>query len=301
MPCADCLLQPEDFSAVTEAVKAYARECGVSAYDEMSGRGLLRHIYVRRAWATGETMVCLVINGDRLPHEDRLVEVLRAASDGSLKTVVINRNTAKTNVILSNDCRVILGDGYITDVLCGVKVRLSALSFYQVNHDMAERLYAKAAEFAGEGRLLLDLYCGAGTIGLSMAHSFERLIGVEVVEAAVKDAEVNAAANGIEHAEFICADAFEAARRLERDGLRPDAVVVDPPRKGLEQGLPQLICEKMRPERVVYVSCDPATLARDMADFARFGYVAKSAHPFDLFPRTAHVECVVKLERKDKV
>ena len=301
VPCADCLLQPEDFSAVTEAVKAYARECGVSAYDEVSGRGLLRHIYVRRAWATGETMVCLVINGDRLPHEDRLVEVLRAASDGSLKTVVINRNTAKTNVILSNDCRVIFGDGYISDVLCGVKVRLSALSFYQVNHDMAERLYVKAAEFAGEGRLLLDLYCGAGTIGLSMAHSFERLIGVEVVEAAVKDAEVNAAANGIEHAEFICADAFETARRLERDGLRPDAVVVDPPRKGLEQGLPQLICEKMRPERVVYVSCDPATLARDMADFARFGYAAKSAHPFDLFPRTAHVECVVKLERKDKV
>ncbi len=295
--CRNCKLQPAEFERVLEVFEDYMTLCRVSAYDEQTGRGLLRHIYIRQAAVDGRLMVCAVINGNSLPKEDELVERLKNALGDRLKTVVINVNTAATNVILSNKCRVIYGDGYLNDVLCGVKVRLNALSFYQVNHAMTERLYAAAAEFAGEGRMLLDLYCGAGTIGLSMAKRFERLLGVEVIGQAVEDARFNAAENGIVNADFICADALEAARRLESEGLRPDVVVVDPPRKGLAQGLPALIAEKMRPERVVYVSCDPATLARDLAAFEQCGYKATRVKAFNLFPRTAHIETICLLCR----
>lgn len=295
--CRNCKLQPAEFERVLEVFEDYMTLCRVSAYDEQTGRGLLRHIYIRQAAVDGRLMVCAVVNGNSLPKEDELVERLKNALGDRLKTVVINVNTAATNVILSDKCRVIYGDGYLNDVLCGVKVRLNALSFYQVNHAMTERLYAAAAEFAGEGRMLLDLYCGAGTIGLSMAKRFERLLGVEVIGQAVEDARFNAAENGIVNADFICADALEAARRLEAEGLRPDVVVVDPPRKGLAQGLPALIAEKMRPERVIYVSCDPATLARDLAAFEQCGYKVKRVKAFNLFPRTAHIETICLLCR----
>ena len=295
--CRNCRLQPPEFEGVLEAFEDYMTQCRVPAYDEQTGRGLIRHIYIRQAAVDGKMMVCAVINGKELPNGEHLVSLLKERLGDRLKTVVLNINTKATNVILSDNCRVIYGDGYLNDVLCGVKVRLNALSFYQVNHDMAERLYEAAAELAGEGKVLLDLYCGAGTIGLSMANRFERLIGVEVIDKAVEDARFNAAENGIDNADFICADAHEAAKRLEAEGLRPDVVVVDPPRKGLAQGLPKLIAEKMQPERVVYVSCDPATLARDLAAFAESGYATRRVKAFNLFPRTAHVESIALLEK----
>ena len=293
----DCRLQPPEFAKALAAVDAYAAEVGLTVYDEGTRQGLLRHVYLRQSAASGRLMVCLVLNGDALPAPERLIAALRDALGDGLETALINVNTADTNVVLSPECRVLYGDGRLRDRLAGVEVALSPLSFYQVNHAMAERLYAYAAALAGEGDLLLDLYCGAGTIGLSMAGRFARVVGVEVVPEAVEDARANAAANGIANAAFHCGDAAEAAARLEREGLRPDVVVVDPPRKGLSPDLPPLIAEKMRPARIVYVSCDPATLARDLALFTAHGYELKDVHGFNLFPRTAHVETVALLTR----
>ena len=293
----DCRLQPPAFERALAAVDGYARETGLTAYDERTRQGLLRHVYLRQSSA-GEVMVCLVCNGAALPAPERLIARLREALGDALATIVLNVNTADTNVVLSGDCRTLWGDGRLNDTLAGVRVSLSPLSFYQVNHEMAERLYACAAALAGRGETLLDLYCGAGTIGLSMADRFTRVVGVEIVPAAVEDARANAARNGIGSARFLCADAAQAAARLEQEGLRPDVVVVDPPRKGLGEGLPALIAERMRPERIVYVSCDPATLARDLAVFASRGYAVSEARGFNLFPRTAHVESVVLMTKE---
>ena len=295
--CDECALQPDVFSHIVKGVKAFMTDRSISAYNEKSGKGLVRHIYIRQGAVTKELMVCIVINGKTLPHSDDLVNRLLNIAGEQLKTVVLNINTADTNVVMSTDCKAIYGDGYIHDILCGVKVRLSALSFYQVNHAMAEGLYAKAAQFAGEGGTLIDLYCGAGTIGLSMAKQFDKVIGVEVVPQAIEDAKFNAAANNIINADFICADAYEAAKQLHNQGIKPQVVIVDPPRKGLEEGLPRHIAENMAPDRVVYVSCDPATMARDVKAFEECGYKLKEAVPFDLFPRTHHVECCVLLTK----
>ena len=295
--CESCALQPKIFGKIVECVKSFITDRSITAYDEKSGKGLVRHIYIRQGAVTKEIMVCLVINGKALPHCDDLVSRLIKAVGEQLKTVVLNFNTADTNVIMSTDCKAVFGEGYINDVLCGVKVRLNPLSFYQVNHAMAERLYNKAAEFAGKGGTLIDLYCGAGTIGLSMADRFDKVVGVEVIPEAVEDAKANAAANGITNARFICADAYEAAKQLHSEGIKPEVVIVDPPRKGLEDGLPRHIAENMAPDRVVYVSCDPATMARDVKAFEECGYKLTEAVPFDLFPRTSHVETVVLLER----
>ncbi len=295
--CRSCALQPKAFADIVKTVEQFIIQNNISVYNESTKKGLVRHIYIRRGAVTGEIMVCIVINGKSLPKSEKLTQMLCASVKG-LKTVVLNINTADTNVILSTKCINIYGDGYISDILCGVKVRLSALSFYQVNHNMAERLYKKAAEFAGGGKTLVDLYCGAGTISLSMANLFENIVGVEIIPEAVEDAKFNAKENGISNARFLCADAYEAAKQLDDEGLRPDVVIVDPPRKGLEAGLPRHIALNMAPERVVYVSCDPATLARDVKEFEENGYKLVEAVPFDLFPRTAHVETVVLLSKK---
>lgn len=297
--CRECALQPREFADIIGVFERFIAQNSITVYDETSGSGLMRNIYIRRAEMTGEIMVCAVINGTELPAVDRLTEMLRNLLGERLKTVVLNINRARTNVILGEKCVPVYGDGYITDLLCGVKVRIGALSFYQVNRTMAERLYGIAAEFAEpSGKTVLDLYCGAGTIGLSMAKAAKEIVGAEIVPQAVEAAKFNAAANGINNARFICADAYEAARRFEREGIRPDVVVVDPPRKGLEEGLPRFIAENFHPERVVYVSCDPATLARDCAEFEQSGYRVCRAVPVDMFPRTHHVETVVLLTRK---
>ena len=295
--CPDCLLQPEEFSDILAVFAEYIKEFGVSVYDETAHKGLLRHIYIRKGAATGEIMVCAVINGSSLPKENILAERLLAAN-GNIKSILVNINKKDTNVILGGECRTVWGSDYITDILCAKKFRISPLSFYQVNRNQAEKLYGKAAEYAAlTGKeTVLDLYCGAGTIGLSMADKAKEIIGVEIVPEAIEDAKINAGLNGIENARFICGDAPKAAKILDEEGIRPDVIILDPPRKGCS---PEMVetAAKMNPERIVYVSCDPATLARDCALFSTLGYTAVKATPVDLFPRTGHCETVALLVR----
>ena len=292
-----CLLQPPVFGQVVDIIARWAKEAGAAGYDEQTGAGLLRHIYLRQAEATGEVMVCLVCTSGKLPRTEELVAGLRAGVPG-LAGVVVNLNRERTNVILGKDEFVLWGKDHITDTLCGLNFRLSPQSFYQVNRRQAQRLYELAAEEAAlTGReVVLDLYCGTGTIGLSMAARAGQVIGVEAVAPAVEDARRNAQENGIENARFLCADAAQAAAQLRAEGLSPDVVILDPPRKGCDAALVATVAE-MGPERVVYVSCDPATLARDLARFREHGYEARRATPVDMFPRTAHVETVVLLSK----
>ncbi len=295
--CSDCLLQPEEFSEITDVFREWIRDKNISLYDEKTHKGVLRHIYLRKAAATGEIMVCAVINADSLPEANDLEKRLKKIEN--IKTLVLNINREKTNVILGKKCINIFGDGYITDILCGNKIRISPLSFYQVNRNQAQRLYEKAAEYAGlSGKeTLLDLYCGAGTIGLSMADKVKKVIGVEIVPEAVEDARINAEINIIKNAEFFCGDASDAAKMLKEKGIKPDCIILDPPRKGCDGELIKTVSE-MNPERIVYVSCDPATLARDCAVFKDYGYKTDRLSVFDLFPRTVHVETVVLMTKK---
>ena len=242
-------------------------------------------------------MVCLVVNGENVPHTFSLLETLKEEIAGFC-SLVLNYNTKKTNVIMGKDSEVLYGDGYIRDRLLDCTFRISPLSFYQVNTPQAETLYRKAAEYAGltGNEVLLDLYCGTGTIGLTMAKKAREVYGVEIVPEAVEDARRNAGENGISNATFLCGDAALAAATLRRDGVRPDVILVDPPRKGLAEELVGTI-DEFSPDRVVYVSCDPATLARDCARFAERGWAVQRACPVDLFPRTAHVETVCLMSR----
>jgi len=295
--CGECLLQPEVFAAATDAFREWERRTREDVYDEKTGRGHLRHLFLRLAEATGEVMVCVVVNGNGVHNEPELVELLREKVPG-LKSVVINSNRERTNVILGPKCRTVWGQDTITDELCGLRFRISPLSFYQVNRRQAERLYGLAAEYAGlsGGETVLDLYCGTGTIGLSMAKNAGKIIGVEIVPQAVEDAKRNATENGIGNAEFFCMDAAKAADMLKNRGEKPDVVILDPPRKGCDETLIGCIAQ-MAPQRVVYVSCDPETLARDLKRFAFLGYKTMQITPVDLFPRTAHVETVVLMSR----
>lgn len=295
--CEECLLQPEEFAAAARAFREWESKTHDSVYDESTGHGRLRHLFLRKAEATGEIMACVVVNGNGVHEEQALADLLEKRVPG-LKSVVINVNHEKTNVILGSKCRTVKGQDFITDVLCGLRFRISPLSFYQVNPRQAERLYELAGQYAGlTGKeTVLDLYCGTGTIGLSMAKNAGHVVGVEIVEQAVEDAKKNASENGIENAEFLCADAAKAADMLKNRGVRPDVVVLDPPRKGCDPELIETVAG-MEPARIVYVSCDPATLARDIKLFALKGYKAMEATPVDMFPRTAHVECVVLIVR----
>ncbi len=298
IPCSSCALQPKIFAEILNVAEKWIEKFSISIYNEEQHKGLLRHIYLRIAKKTEQIMVTLVINGDELPFADELVVALQAVCGESLKSIQLNINKDDTNVILGKKCVVLWGAPYITDILCGVKIRLSPLSFYQVNRAMAERLYKKAAEYAmPEGKKILDLYCGAGTIGLSMAKRAESIIGVEIIPEAIEDAKFNASENGIENARFICADAAKAAEELAKEGIQSDAVIVDPPRKGCTPELIEVIANKFSPERVVYVSCDPATLARDIKIFSEKGYKLIEYTPVDLFPRTSHCETVALLIR----
>lgn len=298
IPSADCMLQPEEFTYAVKAVREWIVKNNVSVYNEEKHSGLLRHIYLRKAFATGELMAVLVINGKNIPDENGLIKALLDTLGENLKSIQLNINTKDTNVILGEECRVLFGSGYITDILCGVKIRISPLSFYQVNREMAEKLYKKAAEYAEpENKKILDLYCGAGTIGLSMAERAESVIGVEIVSEAIADAKINAENNGIKNVRFICADAKDAAQMLAKEGIKPDTVIVDPPRKGCVGEVLKTIAGDFAPERIVYVSCDPATLARDLKTLNELGYELKEYTPVDLFPRTAHVETVALLVR----
>ncbi len=297
--CDSCLLQPEIFAQVSATVRTWAVENHISAYDEATHSGLLRHLYIRIAEMTGEIMVCLVINGKQLPHSDRLVRQLQDIPN--IKSIQVNSNTEKTNVILGKTCMTLHGSDFITDKLCSLTFNISPLSFYQVNRTQAEKLYGIARTYADlqENDVLLDLYCGTGTIGLSMADKVKKLIGVEIIPQAIQNAKKNAELNHITNARFICADATKASVQLEQQGIQPNVIIVDPPRKGCDRQLIETVV-KMNPERVVYVSCDSATMARDIRIFNDFGYVPQEVTPVDMFPCTVHVETVVLMSRKDK-
>lgn len=298
IPCEDCALQPEEFGGIAEIFSRFIEKLSLSVYNEESGKGLVRHLYLRKGTATGEIMVAAVINGDTLPKAELLVSALKERLGDSLKTVVLNINKDRTNVILGKENKVIYGDGHITDILCENKIRINPLSFYQVNRDMAEVLYNKAREYAEpENKNVLDLYCGAGTIGLSFADVAKSIIGVEIVPQAVEDARFNAKINNIENARFICADAAEAAKQLKEEGVHPDAVILDPPRKGCDNQLLSIVAQNFSPKRIIYVSCDCATLARDCKILEEMGYKVMEYTPVDLFPRTSHVETVVLLKK----
>ena len=292
-----CLIQKPEADALAQAVRDYIARFQVEPYNEATGRGLLRHLYVRTS-CRGESLACLLVNGSRLPHEQELVDMLRAAAPG-VCGVVLGENTRRGNAILGDRYRTLWGRDYLTDTLCGLELRLSVPSFYQVNHDQAQRLYEKALEYAGlTGReLAVDLYCGAGTITQVLARRARHVIGGEIVPEAIRDAEDSARRNGVDNVEFLCGDASRLAAELRQRGLRPDVICVDPPRKGLAPDVVEAAAS-MRPGHIVYVSCDPATLARDVARFAPLGYCPVRACAVDLFPGTAHVETVVHLSRE---
>ena len=291
-----CRIQKPQADAAAEALRRYIRECGVPCYDERTRRGLVRHLYVRTNSA-GQSLVCVLVNGKKLPCEDALVSLMRQALPDAVG-VVLGVNTQPTGAVLGSEYRTLWGTDVLEDTLCGLSFRLSVPSFYQVNHDMAEVLYDTAVDFAGltGHETVLDLYCGAGTITQVMARRAARAIGAEIVPEAIADAKENAKRNGIGNVEFLCGDAADAAADFAARGLRPDVICVDPPRKGLS---PEVVAAaaSMAPQRIVYVSCDPATLARDVKRFAQAGYAAVRAAAVDMFPGTANIESVVRLER----
>ncbi len=292
-----CLILPPEMDRVRDIVIEHVNQNGIPVYDEKAHKGLLRHIYVRRGAVSGQVMVCLSVNGRGIPGHPVLIEKLKAVP--GFTTLVLAVNTARGNGVLGDEFLTLYGPGYIADILCGLEFRLSPRSFYQVNHHQAQRLYAAAIAQAQIGKTdtVLDLYCGVGTITLCMAKAAGRVIGVEVVAQAVDDARDNARRNGIQNAEFFCGDAGQAALELEKNGIRPDVAVVDPPRKGLNADAIEALA-RMAPQRIVYVSCDPATLARDVALLKDSGYALKSVQAADLFPKCAHIETVVCLSRE---
>lgn len=296
--CADCKLQPAWMNQLAARACALLEEAGATAYREESHTGLVRHLFLRQGWHSGQRLLCFVLNGKALPDELHLCETLQEEFD--LTTVLVNENTARTNVILGAHTRTVLGPGTIEDTLAGVALRMGVHEFYQVNTPAAEVLYAKARAYAAlqPDDFLLDLYCGMGTIGLSMLPDCRRLLGVEIVPQAVEGAKATAARLGLpaERADFRCEDAGTAAARLAAEGRHPDVIVVDPPRKGCDTATLEAVV-RMVPRTVVMVSCNASTAARDTRWLVDHGYRAVEVQPVDLFPRTRHVEAVVLLTR----
>ena len=300
VPCPDCKLQPGVLNDIGNALCRFFAENGIQPYNEETGRGLVRHIFLRRGAHSRQIMVCLVCTRPNFPHANALCTRLREQF-ADIATILLNVNSKNTNVILGTETHTLYGPGYIEDTLCGVPVQLGPLSFYQVNTLAAERLYGIAAQYAQltPDDLLLDLYCGMGTIGLSMVDHCRELVGVEIVPEAIESAKANAARMGDAVAAkscFFCADAGQAATRLAAEGLHPDVVMLDPPRKGCDEATLSAVV-RMAPHRVVYVSCNPATAARDAAWLEQNGYHAEKVQPVDLFPRTKHCECVIALSK----
>ena len=292
-----CLILPQETDQVKDAVIDHVNQFRVPVYDETAHTGLLRHIYVRRGAVSGKILVCLAVNGRTLPHVPELVARLQKIP--GFTTLVLSVNTKKGNAVLGDEFITLYGPGFIEDTLCGLNFRLSPRSFYQVNHHQAQRLYQAAIQLADISKedLVLDLYCGVGTITLAIASAAGKVMGVEVVPQAIEDAKDNAVRNGIGNAEFFCGDAGEAAMALEAKGIHPDVITVDPPRKGMNADTIEAIT-RMSPRRLVYVSCDPATLARDIALLKQRGFRVGKAMAADLFPRCSHVESICLLTRR---
>lgn len=295
-----CMITNEIADHIAALVCDWMREYNIPAYNEQTKQGLIRHVYVRNGTVTGEVQVCLVTARTKLPAKDALITKLTQTVPG-LTGIIQNINKRTDNVILGERNITIWGSEQLQDVLCGNMFHLSPHAFYQINHAQTERLYASVLDFAKLTGIetVIDLYCGAGTITLALAAKAARVIGVELVPEAIENAKENAAHNGVTNAEFICADAGQAAMMLAIRGEHPDVLTVDPPRKGLSTEAIDAIV-KMQPPRLIYVSCDPATLARDCKIFVGKGYSVQTALAFDLFPRTHHVECVVLMSGVDK-
>ena len=319
----DCAIGARENVKILTAIRDYINENKVSVYDENTGKGAVRHILIRKGFHTGQVMVCIVVNGESLPHEDNLVAKLtglefynetdektnsvegletadsvKGQAVPNISSVMININRENTNVILGDRCRTLWGKDYIEDSINGITFQISPLSFYQVNPVQTEKLYGKALEFAGltGNEVVWDMYCGIGTISLIMATRAKKVYGVEIVPAAIENAKNNASINGLDNAEFYVGKSEEIAPKLAEQGAVPDVIVVDPPRKGCDEALLDTIV-KMQPERVVYVSCDSATLARDLKYLAARGYEVKTVQPVDQFCHTVHVETVVLMSR----
>jgi 23S rRNA (uracil1939-C5)-methyltransferase len=293
-----CLIQNELTERCARVVTEFINSHGIAPYDEATGRGTVRHVFCRRAIHTGDAVVCIVSARGFGSSTEALVKALREACP-ELSGIVLNINKVKGNTVLSGDFFTLWGKTEICDTLCGLSFNIAPQAFYQINPAQAERLYNRALEYACPQpvKLAFDLYCGAGTISLCLARQAEKVIGAEIVPEAIENAKHNAAANGIANAEFICADAGQAAELLAKRGLRPEVIVVDPPRKGMDENAVAAVAS-MEPERIVYVSCNPATLARDVLRFNALGYELKAATAVDMFPRTGHVECVGLLSRR---
>ena len=297
IPVEDCALQPEVFSEIIKAVLDYINDRKLSVYNEETNTGIIRHIYLRRGAHSGEIMVCLVVRKDISRQLNALCRTL-TEKFGDIKSIVMNINSKKTNVILGDECVTLWGSDTISDTMCGNTVEISPLSFYQVNTVQAERLYGKALEYASpeNSEVIADLYCGAGTIGLSMAKQAAKIVGVEIVPQAVENAKKNALRNNIANAEFHCGDAGEVFGKLRKQGCKPDIIVVDPPRKGCSPETIGVMAEAA-PRKIVMISCNPATAARDAKLLSERGYSADKVCGVDLFPKTGHVECVVLMSR----
>ena len=303
-----CPLAPGIFADILNTLAEVFKRNSLTVYDEESGNGLLRHVYLRRGETTGEVLLTLVINGYSLPDsaEDDAVATVTAAYP-EVVGILINSNTDKTNVVLGDKWRTLYGRDHIFDTLGGVRLKITAPSFYQVNRGAADLLYKKAAELAATEPTdtLLDLFCGAGSIGLSMADKCGELIGIEIIESAVICARENAKSNGKTDAKFYTGDASDCKRLLERAEIElgkrilPDVLILDPPRAGCTTELINYVAE-LSPKRIVYISCNPSTLARDCAAFKKLGFFCGAVTPFDLFPGTGHVESVVCLTQSDK-
>lgn len=298
VPCTSCDLQPPIFSEITAFITNYIRENKLSVYNEAEHKGVLRHICIRQGHYSGEINVTLVCKR-KIPELNRLSkELMRNFPD--IKGVVLNINKDETNVILGNEEVLLVGQAEITDTMCGNKIDISPKSFYQVNTVMAEKLYGIAKDFAQpEGKIIADIYCGIGTIGISMAKEAGKVIGVEIVESAIKNAKKNAALNGFSNTEFHCADADNAAEILRNAGVKPDVIILDPARRGCDRKVLEDLA-KFEADRIVMISCNPVTAARDCAVLGEYGYKCEKVQGVDLFSRTSHVECVVLMSRVKK-
>lgn len=301
IPADKCLLHISEFDDIIKYIIDFGNKNNVRAYDEKTGRGLLRHIYIRQGRHTKETMVCLVVTNLKKAEIFNSLACSIINKFPNIKSFMLNENSQNTNIILGKKYKTVIGESYITDTMCGKKFEISPASFYQVNTLQAEKLYGFAKDFAGLSgdEILLDLYCGIGTIGISMSDKVKKLIGVEIVESAVKNAEKNAKLNNIDNAEFIVGDAGKVSKILYNRGENPNVIIADPARKGCTAETLEYMV-KMNPDKIVMISCNPSTAARDCKILGEFGYKTVKVKGVDLFPRTAHVESVVLMTRKEK-
>ena len=299
IPCSDCLLQPENFTKIIQDTCKILKELHISTYNEEVNKGIVRHIYLRDGVNSGEVLLCLVINANSLKYQDRFVQSITALHP-NIKSIIININKKETNVVTGQKCVTIFGKDSITDTICDVPVNLNPLSFYQVNTKGANQLYSVAKEFAQvkPTDVILDIYCGMGTIGLSMAKDCAQIIGVEIIPQAIESANVSAKTMGIHNARFIASDASKSIATLAEEGLAPNIIILDPPRKGCENETLDAVI-KMNAERIVMISCNPATAARDVKYLSENNYDIVKIQPVDMFPRTKHVETVIALSRTE--